>query len=92
MDEKIRNQLKTSKFFKENLEQLLDANNELEFSEEEKQQMYEMFSEKVGGGMPGYEDVRGEVDGMLEESKVEILVADYIQKLVDTSDIELFLE
>jgi hypothetical protein len=92
MDEKIRKQLKTSKFFEENLEQLLDSNSELDFSEEEKQQMYELFSEKVGGGMPGYEDVRGEVSDMLADSKVEVLVADYIKKLVDASEIEFFLE
>jgi hypothetical protein len=91
-EEKIRKQLKTSKFFEENLEQLLNANGELNFSEEEKQQMYEMFSERVGGGMPGYADMRGEVDDMLEDSKVEILVADYIQKLIDASEIEFFLE
>jgi predicted small secreted protein len=91
-EEKIRRQLKTSKFFEENLERLLDANGELNFSEEEKQQMYEMFSERVGGGMPGYTDMRGEVDDMLEDSKVEILVADYIQKLIDASEIEFFLE
>jgi hypothetical protein len=91
-EEKIRKQLKISKFFEENLEQLLDANSELNFSEEEKQRMYEMFSEKVGGGMPGYADMRGEVDDMLEDSKVEILVADYVQKLTDESEIEFLLE
>jgi ribosomal protein L12E/L44/L45/RPP1/RPP2 len=92
MEEEIRKQLKTSKFFEENLDQLLSTNSELSFSEEEKQQMYEMFSERVGGGMPGYDDVRGEVDDILEESKVEVLLSDYIQKLTDESEIELFLE
>lgn len=91
LEEKIRNQLKTSKFFAENLERLIEENTALNFTEEEKRQMYELFNEKVGG-MPDYSDMKEEVDEMLEDNKVQIIVGDYIQDLIDKSEIEFFIE
>ena len=91
LEEKIKNQLKTSIFFEKNLAQLIESNRELNFTEEEKKRMYELFNEKVGG-MPDYENIKGEVDEILEDNKVQILVYDYIQDLVDNSEIELFIE
>ncbi len=91
LEERIRNQLKISKLFEENLMPLIESNTSLNFSDEEKKEMYEAFSSKVGG-MPDYEDMKEEIDEMLEDNKVQIIVGDYIQNLVDNSEIELFLE
>ncbi len=91
LEEKITNQLKISKFLEKNLTPLIESNTSLNFTDEEKKQMYETFNSKVGG-MPDYEDMKGEIDEIVAENKVQIIVGDFIQKLIDNSEIELFIE
>lgn len=88
--ETVRNQLKTSKFLYKKIGELLQDSDYLEFSEEDKKRMYLMFSSKMGD-MPDYDNVQDELDVILKENKIQVIVQEYLNDLIDNSEIELYL-
>jgi foldase protein PrsA len=89
--EKIRRQLRIAEVIRLRIEEVVEMDESLQFTEEEKEQLYQLFNAQVGG-MPSYEQMRTEVDQIMGYSKFQVIVGDYIQNLIDTSEVELFLD
>lgn len=87
---KTKRQLKIAKLLEQIQKQFFKENDFLNFTEEQKREMYEQFKLKVGE-MRDYEDVKDQIDDILEKSKVQIIIEDYIQNLIEDSEIELYL-
>ncbi|MDX9917186.1 MAG: SurA N-terminal domain-containing protein [Gudongella sp.] len=86
---KMGNQIKVSKLLSEIEAQFIEENDFINFTEEQKIQMYEQYKEKVGD-MPDYEEIKDDIDSVLEASRLKIIVEDYIDNLIENSEIEFY--
>lgn len=86
--EKLKRQLRISDLMRKRVDEAVDGADGLQFSEEEKRKMYAIIEDQLGG-MPSYEEAEQTVDQMLEYSKVQIILGDYIQTLIDEGEIEI---
>ena len=89
--ERIRRQLKIAAVIKLQIEKVVATDDSLEFTDEEKEKLYELFNSQVGD-MPDYDEMKSEVDQIMGYSKFQVIVGDYIQNLIETSEIEIFFD
>lgn len=87
--DKMRRQLRVSRVMFAHVAEAMESES-LDFTEEEKQQMYRTIESQLGD-MPEYEEMKEDLDEMLEYTKVQVILGEYIKNLIDSSDVEIFI-
>lgn len=86
--EKLRRQLRIADLMKQRVDEAVDSSDGLQFTEEEKKSMYAIIDAQLGG-MPSFEEIEETMDEMLEYNKVQVILGDYIQSLIESAEIDV---
>mgnify|MGYP001345714674 CR=1 FL=1 len=85
---KLERQQKIADVMKELVDEVVESSEELNFTEEDKRRMHAIIDAQLGG-IPSYEEIEDTMNEMLEYNKIQVILGDRIQTLIDESEIDL---
>lgn len=86
--DKLRRQLRIADLMKQRVDEMVDSTDGLQFTEEEKKRMYAIIDAQLGG-MPSFDEIEETMDEMLEYNKVQVILGDFIQSLIESAEIDV---
>lgn len=86
--DKLLRQLRIADLMKQRVDEMVDSTDGLQFTEEEKKRMYAIIDAQLGG-MPSFDEIEETMDEMLEYNKVQVILGDFIQSLIESAEIDV---